>query len=69
MLIDDLLEVLRDLCKENRDNKMMFDYWASLGITTKKMIEEGEFTELDQYTEEVITKIENRRNEEYDNVK
>ncbi|PKE18689.1 hypothetical protein [Macrococcoides caseolyticum] len=67
MLIDDLLEVLRDLCKENRDNKMMFDYWASLGITAKKMIEEGEFTELDEYTEEVITKIENRRNEEYDN--
>lgn len=69
MLIDDLLQVLRDLCKENRDNKMMFDYWASLGIITKKMIEEGEFTELDEYTEEVITKIENRRNEEYDNVK
>lgn len=69
MLIDDLLEVLRDLCKENRDNKMMFDYWASLGITAKKMIEEGEFTELDEYTEEIITKIENRRNEEYDNVK
>lgn len=67
MLIDDLLEVLRDLCKENRDNKMMFDYWVSLGITAKKMIEEGEFTELDEYTEEVITKIENRRNEEYDN--
>ncbi|TDM48244.1 hypothetical protein ETI08_03640 [Macrococcoides goetzii] len=67
MLIDDLMQILRDLAIDSKDDKVLYDYFVSLGVTTKKMIESDEIIEIDEADEEMIIKIQTKRNEDYDN--
>ncbi|WP_414052924.1 hypothetical protein [Macrococcus animalis] len=67
MLIDDFIQILRELAIDCKNDKELYDYFVSLGITTKKMIESDEIIEIDEANEEMIIKIQNKRNEEYDN--